>query len=149
MSSGILSLDWGQKRIGIATADSQGISVTPQQVLVRKPEPPEDAIWLMTPSESRHLQGFIDDYSIGTLILGNPINVGGTPTSGSAGAEQLKLKLEKQFELPVILINESLTSWEAEQESATWSKSKRKFYSENSDSFVAAKFIELFLAAKK
>src|SRR5689334_5758190 len=131
----VLGLDWGQKNIGIATADAAGIAITPHPVYVRKNRPEKSEIWTLDKSIEAHLKKFIEDFSCEIVVLGKPQGLQGQDTEGSQGALALKAELETKLKVQVVLINESLTSWELDQRKNEFKGAQKSFFKENKDSF--------------
>jgi len=139
----VLGLDWGKKSVGVATADPQGLTTTPHEVFNRAPIK-GDHFWVLENSDKLFLKSFIQNHECGSIVLGDPVALDGNRTEGSQGAQALKQELEIEFKLPVFLVNESLTSWEVKETKKKLPKSKREYFEKNTDSFVAARLIELF-----
>jgi putative pre-16S rRNA nuclease len=99
----ILAIDFGLKRIGLAVSDALGITAqglsTLQRTAIRK--------------DIEYIQAVAEEYSVGKIIVGNPIGHGGTATSMSRHAEEFAKKLQSRLGCPVELWDERLTSVEA------------------------------------
>ena len=139
----ILGLDWGKKSVGVATSDSEGLATTPHAVFKRSPLGSEN-FWVLETADKKFLREFIEEHECGGIVLGEPVALDGNKTEGSRGAESLKEQLVKEFNLPVFLVNESLTSWEVKETKNKLPKSRREHFEQNTDSYVAAHLIELF-----
>ena len=100
-----LGLDLGTKTLGVAITDKSNILASPLKTIRFNFE---DYF-----APLKELKEIIDANKITELILGNPINMDGT--RGFASERSLKFKeiLEKEFNLPVNLIDERLSSLEA------------------------------------
>jgi len=109
----ILGLDWGARFVGFATASPDGLVITPRGFFERKV--PKDKIWQLFQKDLIELKKIVSDWEIEKIILGlpltNSIHAKETSSKVSALAEQLSLQLQ----IPVQMIDEHLTSWEAKQ----------------------------------
>jgi putative pre-16S rRNA nuclease len=103
--SKILSLDYGRKRIGLALADSQARIAQPHDTLER----------VNRNEDIRRLREFARDHHVKQIIVGLPLRLDGTPGEMADEAARFAERLRKQLNLPVELVDERLTSWEAER----------------------------------
>jgi putative Holliday junction resolvase len=99
----ILALDLGKRRIGLAISDPMRITAQGLPNLVRTNKRADLAA----------LEQLIVEREVGTILLGNPINMRGTEGRQSAWVHDFANALEKQTHLPVKLWDERLTSVEA------------------------------------
>ena len=109
----ILGLDWGARFVGFATASPDGLVITPRGFFERKV--PKDKIWQLFQKDLIELKKIVSDWEIEKIIIGLPLTNSTqseeTSSKVSSLAEQLSLKLQ----IPVQMIDEHLTSWEAKQ----------------------------------
>lgn len=106
MSAGrrrILALDVGRKRIGLAISDALGITAQGLPNLERTRKRDDLAA----------LARLVEEHEVGSLLIGNPINMGGTEGRQSAWVREFAAALEKQTGLPICLWDERLTTVEA------------------------------------
>ena len=101
----ILSLDIGNKRIGLAGCDPLGISITQLPAIFRKSFE-EDLIIFNTICTNRKIEG---------LVIGNPVDIYGEETNQSIRCKRYGNKLAKCLKLPVVFINEQCTTIEAKE----------------------------------
>jgi putative Holliday junction resolvase len=101
--SRILALDLGKKRIGLAISDPLGITAQGLPNLVR----------INKRADLAALEQLIAAREVGSILLGNPINMRGTEGRQSGWVHEFATALEKQTHLPVKLWDERLTSVEA------------------------------------
>ena len=103
MPARIMSVDFGLRRIGLAISDALGITAqglpTLQRTSIRK--------------DIEHIRAMAEEYSVGKIIVGNPVGHTGKATSMSRHAEDFAKKLEKRVNCPVELWDERLTSVQA------------------------------------
>ncbi len=107
-----LGIDHGTRRVGLSYGDDLGVA-TPLPALV-------DA----DPAKRwASLLALIKQRRITDLVIGYPINMDETVGQKAKEAEALAAKLKAETSLPAHLIDERLTSYEAE---STMSKSQRR-----------------------
>ncbi len=107
-----LGIDYGTRRIGLAFGDELGVA-TPLPALTQSDPTQRWAALLAAVRERRATE----------LILGHPLNMDDTVGPKAKEAEALADRLRADLGLPVHLIDERLTSYEAE---STIAKSKRR-----------------------
>jgi putative Holliday junction resolvase len=99
-----LGIDHGAKRIGLSCGDELGVA-TPLAAL--------------TDSSPRvrweKLAAVIRERRITDIVLGHPLNMDGTAGAKAKEVEAFAAQLEAASGLPVHLVDERLTSYEAEQ----------------------------------
>ena len=101
----VLSLDIGNKRIGIAGCDPLGISITHLPAIFRKSfEEDLKEFWKIC--SNRKVEG---------LVIGNPLDMHGKETNQSIRNKKYGVKLAKCLKLPVVFINEHCSTIEAEE----------------------------------
>ncbi|PCJ86069.1 MAG: Holliday junction resolvase RuvX [Thiotrichaceae bacterium] len=130
----VLGFDYGKKRIGIATGQTITNTATPCITLEQLDGNPD---WLA-------IGGLIDEWKPQSLIIGMPFHIDGSENKMTAAARQFAYELEKRFKLPVIEINEALSSNEAEQQL----KQKMKINQQNKheiDRMAAAIIVQRWL----
>ena len=101
----VLSLDIGEKRIGIAGCDPLGISITQLPAIFRN-------------SFEQDLQEFWEiclKRKVEGLIIGNPLDMNGKETHQSIRCKRYGFRLAKCLELPFAFINEHCSTVEAKE----------------------------------
>ena len=98
-----LGIDYGTKRVGLAHGDEIGVA-TPLPALV---DGDEALRW-------RKLGEVIKQRRITDLVLGYPYNMDGSVGFKAKEVDAFAAKLRTEFGLPVHLVDETLTSSEAE-----------------------------------
>lgn len=101
----VLALDWGTVRIGLALSDLGGTIASPYDTL---PAKPRDQL-------IRKLRSIIDAEMVDRLIVGLPLNMDGSRGGSANKAQELADELARELELPIELVDERLTSFEAER----------------------------------
>jgi putative Holliday junction resolvase len=99
----ILAVDFGEKRIGLATSDASGSVATPRRTLARK----DDA------AAAESLKRFCEEEEIGLVIFGVPRRPGGEESDFAVRVRSFAKKFAKLAALPVCFHEETLTSYEA------------------------------------
>ena len=101
----VLGFDYGKKRIGIAIGQTITDSATPCKTLNQIDGNPD---WPAIALE-------IQQWNPQALIVGMPYHTDGSENKMTAAARQFAYELEKRFKLPVIEVNEALSSQQAEE----------------------------------
>ncbi len=103
MKQPFLAIDYGKKRIGLAFGDELGIAI-PVPAATENSENERIA----------HIENEIHKRKIATIILGLPINMDGSEGAKTKEVRQFAEILKAKFKLPVIFVDETLSSYEAE-----------------------------------
>lgn len=98
-----IAIDFGARRIGLAYGDDIGVA-TPLPALVAA-DPGRQ--WAA-------LAGVLRDRRATDVVLGHPLNMDGSSGPKAKEVEAFALRLRAEFGLPVHLVDERLTSYEAE-----------------------------------
>jgi len=110
----ILALDFGEKRIGLATCDATGQVVAARQTILRR----SDA------AAAREIAAFCAQEEVERIVLGLPRFPDGRESPLAARIRAFGQRLSRESELPVEYHEETLTSWEAERGRARAPRSK-------------------------
>ena len=98
--SRLMGIDPGKKRVGIALSDENKVVATPYKVLLK--ENYETFL--------KDIVKIIHENSIKGIIIGNPINMDGTPSKSSQSAKDLAINLSKNISEPITMWDERLSS---------------------------------------
>ena len=98
--SRLMGIDPGKKRVGIAISDENKAIATPYKVLIKD----NYSVFL------QEIKKIIDDNSIKGIIIGNPINMDGTPSESSQSAKDMAINLSKNISEPITMWDERLSS---------------------------------------
>ena len=98
--SRLLGVDPGKKRVGIAISDENKIVATPYLTIVRN----NFSTFLA------QINKIIYDNDIRGLVIGNPINMDGSPSHSSQSAKDLAINLSKNISIPITMWDERLSS---------------------------------------
>ena len=130
----VLAVDYGRARIGLAVADMEARIARPLGTLLRKNRN----------EDMRRLREVIREHGVRQIIVGLPLRLDGTPGAMAQEAARFAERIRKQIGLPVEMVDERLTSWEAEQQlekkfghPGTESAEKKKKRREGKDSVDA------------
>lgn len=107
-----LGIDYGARRVGLSYGDELGVA-TPLPALTEA-----DPVKRWTA-----LLGVIAQRRITDLVIGHPLNMDDSVGPKAKEVEAFAARLHAETKLPVHLVDERLTSYEAE---ATIAKSKRR-----------------------
>ena len=98
--SRLIGIDPGKKRIGIAISDEDWIIATPYKTIIKK----KYSDFLL------EIKNIIKENDIKGIIIGNPINMDGTPGSSSQSAKDMAISLSKNISEPITMWDERLSS---------------------------------------
>ncbi|MGB8472601.1 MAG: Holliday junction resolvase RuvX [Candidatus Acidiferrum sp.] len=101
----ILALDYGRARIGLAMADAEAALASPLATLVR----------INRNEDMRRLRELVREHDINQIVVGLPLRLDGTRGEMAEEAARFGERVHKQIGLPVEMVDERLTSWEAER----------------------------------
>ena len=104
----LAAVDHGRKRVGLAVCDALGITVRGLDTVVRTGTA-DDAV-LAVAKAIREAGG------VERILVGLPLHDDGRESEMSAEARAFGEALGRALSLPVVLFDETLTSWEAEEE---------------------------------
>lgn len=65
--------------------------------------------------DMRRLRELVRDHGVKQIVVGLPLNLDGTRGEMAQEAERFARRVQKQIGVPVELVDERLTSWEAER----------------------------------
>lgn len=133
----ILAVDVGERTLGLALSDPDGIVASAWKTLRRRGEA----------HELSALADIISEQEVGEIVVGWPLNMNGTRGPQAQNAEAFAEKLRARFQLPVHLWDERLSTVAAERSllEADLSRRKRK---QVIDQVAAALFLQSFLDAR-
>jgi putative Holliday junction resolvase len=107
----IIALDWGQRFVGYASSDPEGIVISPRGFFERKA--PKDKTWKLLKNDILELENIFEEWEAESVVLGLPLKATGEDTPASLAARELATEIEAKLKISVFLIDESLSSWEA------------------------------------
>jgi len=101
----ILSIDYGRERMGLAIADAS----------VKMPQPLSTMERINRNEDMRRLRELIQEHGVKQIVVGLPLKLDGTRGEMAEEAERFARRVQKQIGVAVELVDERLTSWEAER----------------------------------
>ena len=108
----ILGFDFGMKYIGVATGQTLTKTATPITSIRATDGIPN---W-------QEIEALIQTWQPTVLIVGIPLNMDDTPQLLTHCATKFANRLKHKFKLPVHLVDERLSTWEAKNRLTTTSK---------------------------
>jgi putative Holliday junction resolvase len=101
----ILALDYGRARIGLAIAGVDAALAQPLGTLDR----------INRNEDMRRLRELVREHDVRQIVVGLPLRLDGTRGDMAEEAARFGQRVHKQLGLPVEMVDERLTSWEAER----------------------------------
>ena len=111
----ILAIDYGKKRLGLALSDEFGVTSRPY------------ATWTRTNRrrDLARLRALVRQQGVRRIVVGLPLHLDGAPSEMSEEAKSFAVRVEKALGLPVEMMDERLSSWEAHETLSNVSSSRR------------------------
>jgi putative holliday junction resolvase len=134
----ILAIDYGKKNIGLAYSDQLGLTVQPL------PSMPN----LGFKDLLRKLRSKVAELEVEELVLGIPFNMDGTRGEPVLQMERLMSSLKTELRLPVVGVDERLSTVEALEFWRDMSPRQQKRY-RTVDSLAAAFILERYLGEEQ
>jgi len=101
----ILAVDYGRARIGLAIAETGARLPRPLLTLER----------VNRNEDMRRLRELAREHGVRQIVVGLPLRLDGTRGEMADEATRFAARLRKQLGVPVDMLDERLTSWEAER----------------------------------
>lgn len=101
----ILAIDYGEARVGLAIADAEARIAEPLATVQR----------VNRNDDMRRLRELAREQGVKEIVIGLPLNLDGTRGTMAEDVERFARRVRKQIGVPVALVDERLTSWEAER----------------------------------
>jgi putative Holliday junction resolvase len=101
----ILAMDYGRARIGLALADAETRMAKPLSTMAR----------VNRNEDMRRLRELVREQGVKQIVVGLPLRMDGTRGAMAEEAERFAQRVRKQIGVPVEMVDERLTSWEAER----------------------------------
>ena len=121
----ILAIDYGKKRLGLALSDEFGVTSRPYATWTR----------INRRRDLARLRELVRQQEVRRIVVGLPLHLNGMPSEMSEEAKSFAARVEKALGLPVEMMDERLSSWEAHETLANMASntSKRRDSSGRSD----------------
>jgi putative holliday junction resolvase len=101
----VMALDVGDRNIGVAVSDALLMTAQGRPTLRR-------TSW---EGDLQHLRKLTEENEVSKIVVGKPLHMDGRASPQSRKVARFAMKLSKSLSLPVILWDERLTSFAAEQ----------------------------------
>ncbi len=108
MSERILGLDFGSKTVGVAVSDPLFLTAQALETISRNSEN-------KLRRTLARIGEIISEYEVSRIVLGYPINMDGTEGERCSKTREFSETLTHRFGLPVTLVNEQLSTVEADE----------------------------------
>ena len=142
----VLAIDFGARRIGLAVSDVSATLARPLTTLAVDPRLSAIAAVDLVTAEIARLGD--DDEGIGTIVVGIPSHLDGTPSDQTGRVAAFVAALKARTSIPVEIEDERLSSREAESRLAVrerdWRKRKVRL-----DAAAAAVILQDYLDRKR
>ena len=112
----ILAVDYGRRKIGLALSDELCLTAHPLATMLR----------VNRRTDLRRLSEICRRYSVVRIIVGHPLRLRGEAGEMAAETARFAAKLKKEIGIETELVDERLTSWEAERIVAETRPSRRR-----------------------
>jgi putative Holliday junction resolvase len=135
----VVALDFGLKRIGIASGDTLTRTANPRSTLANGTQGPDWAA----------IDRVIADLRPARLAVGEPYNADGSPSALTEAARRFAAELARRSALPVDLVDERHSSQDAEErlrEMRATGQRGRRVTREDVDAVAAAVILERWFA---
>lgn len=109
-----LALDWGKARIGVAACDALEILAFPVTTIS------------VDGTELEQIKKLLSEYRVAELIIGKPVNLRGESDLAVADILVQIAKLRQLIDIPIILVDERMTTALAQKQLKTIGKKTRK-----------------------
>jgi putative Holliday junction resolvase len=101
----ILAIDYGKKRLGLALSDEHGVTSRPFAIWTR----------INRRRDLARLRELVRQYRVCRIVVGLPLHLDGTQSEMSEETKGFAERVEKALGVRVEMMDERLSSWEAEQ----------------------------------
>ena len=132
----VLGIDLGTKNIGTAVSDALGMTVRPVETIRRSADGRDIA----------RLKFLVEELEAEAVVVGLPLRLDGTVGDAAVAATRFVEKLRARLDVAVVLQDERLTSYEAEQRMIELGFTSSKRHA-RSDEFAAMIILQDYLSA--
>ena len=101
----ILGVDYGRARVGLAIADAETRLAQPLETMER----------VNRNEDMRRLREAVREHGVKQIVVGLPLRLDGSQGEMAEEATRFAQRLRKQVGVPVEMVDERLSSWEAER----------------------------------
>jgi putative Holliday junction resolvase len=129
-----MAIDYGTKAIGVAISDELRLTVRPLTTIRRGRKKYARVI--------DDICSLVAENQIGVLAVGLPVNMDGTRGEAAARVEKFVADLQNRLAIPIVTVDERLTSYEADRILRDQGVSERRA---RSDEYAAAIILQDYL----
>lgn len=104
----LMGLDYGSKTVGVAATDALGMTVVPVETIWRKEEN-------KLRKTCARIEELIKELGITEIVIGLPLNMDDSEGDRALLAQEFAAMVERRTGLPVHLVDERLTTIEADE----------------------------------
>lgn len=133
----ILAIDYGRRKIGLALSDELGLTARPLATIPR----------VNRRTDLKRLGQICKENSVGRVIVGHPLHLSGEAGEMAAEAARFAGRLRKETGIETELVDERLTSWQAQQLAGEIFPKRRK--GDPLDDLAAAILLREYLERRK
>lgn len=133
----MLAIDYGRRRIGLALSDELRLTAQPHATLERTNRR----------DDMRRLREIAARHGVKQIVIGHPVRLDGSAGEMAEEVERFAERVEKELGLPVELVDERLTSWEAAEARAAAKPRSRREHS--LDEIAAAVILRDYLELER
>ena len=101
-----LGLDYGSKTVGVAVTDPLGLTAQGVEIIRRQKENHLRKTY-------QRIRELCEQYNVEKIVLGLPLNMDDTMGDRAEKTLEFKKELERRLSVPVLLVDERLTTVEA------------------------------------
>ena len=101
----VLAIDYGRRRLGLAVSDEGRMVARPLETVER----------VNRRADLARLRRIVREQAVAQLVVGLPLRLDGTPGEMADEAREFGARAAKALRLPVAMVDERLTSWEASE----------------------------------
>ena len=103
----VMAVDYGTKAIGLAICDELQLTVRPLAT-IRRERRDRNRV-------AERIGNLVVEHEVGALVVGLPLNMDGTRGEAVENVERFIAGLQPRLSVPIVTIDERLTSYEADQ----------------------------------
>ena len=103
----VMAVDYGTKAIGLAICDEMQLTVRPLTTIRREKRDRKQV--------AERIGHLVTEHQVGSLVVGLPLNMDGTSGDAVEKVERFIADLQEQLSIPIMTIDERLTTYEADQ----------------------------------
>jgi len=132
-----MALDYGERSVGVAISDELQLTVRPLSTIRREKRGSDQVI--------ERIRNMVAENEIATLVVGLPLNMDGSRGAAVERVERFISDLRRSVSIPVVTVDERLTSYEADRilrEMGVGSRERRARSDEYAASVILQDYID-------